>query len=82
MIVHVNDIIIIGDDFQEIFELKQWLRAKFEVKNLGTMRYFLGMEVARSKQGLLISQRKYTLDLLKDIGMLGSRPTDARLDRN
>ena len=67
--------LITSDDIQEIVALRQQLRDEFELKDLGTMRYFLGMEVAKRKQGILISQRKYTLDLLKDIGMLGSRPT-------
>jgi len=40
------------------------------------------MEVAKSKQGVLISQRKYTLDLLKGTGMLGSKPTYTPLERS
>ena len=62
------DIIVTGDDTHEIAALKQRLKEEFEVKDLGTMKYFLRREVARSKQGMLISQRKYTLDLLKDTG--------------
>ena len=46
------------------------------------MKYFLGMEAARSKEGILISQRKYTLDLLKDTGMLGCKPRYTPLKRN
>lgn len=45
LIVYVNDIIIKGDDVQEIRNLK----AEFGVRELGNIRYFLGMEVARSK---------------------------------
>jgi len=46
------------------------------------MRYFLGMEVARSKEGILISQRKYTLDLLKETGKLGCKPANTPLEPN
>lgn len=58
--MYVDDMIITGDDKQEIENLKKHLRAEFEVKDLGTLRYFLGMEVARSTQGIFSSQRKYT----------------------
>ncbi|KAL4029610.1 hypothetical protein IC575_007830 [Cucumis melo] len=47
---------------------------EFEIKDLGNLKYFLGMEVARSKEGISVSQRKYTLDLLTETGMLGCRP--------
>ena len=49
---------------------------------MGTLKYFLGMEVVRSKQGILISQRKYTLDLLKDTGMLDCKSRYTPLERN
>ncbi|XP_062100755.1 uncharacterized mitochondrial protein AtMg00810-like [Humulus lupulus] len=50
------------------------LEKEFEVKDLGALRYFLGMEFARSKMRIFVSQRKYTFDLLKETGMLGSKP--------
>ena len=43
-------------------------------QDLGTLKYFLGVEVMRSKQGILLSQRKYVLDLLSEIGKLGAKP--------
>jgi hypothetical protein len=49
---------------------------------LGTLEYFLGIEVARSKHGILISQRKYILDLLKETGMLGCKATDNPVEVN
>ena len=39
---------------------------EFEIKDLGNLTHFLGMEVARSKEGIFVSQRKYTIDLLKE----------------
>ena len=63
LIVNVEDIIITRDNTQEIEKLKHQLKEAFEVKELGELRHFLGLEVARSKEGIFISQRKYTLDL-------------------
>lgn len=47
---------------------------------MGFLRYFLGMEAAKSKKGISISQRKYTLDLFKEIGMMGCRPVETLMD--
>ena len=82
LIVYVDNIIITGDDASEIENLKQRLKKEFELKDLGEMKYFLGMEVARSKLGIQLSQRKYTLDLLKDTGMVGCKPMHTPLERN
>ncbi|RVW47383.1 Retrovirus-related Pol polyprotein from transposon TNT 1-94 [Vitis vinifera] len=76
LIVYVDDIILTGDDIGEVERLKKVLATKFEVKDLGQMRYFLGMEVARSRKGISISQRKYVLNLLTETGMLGCKPSD------
>ncbi|MCH88981.1 cysteine-rich RLK (receptor-like protein kinase) 8, partial [Trifolium medium] len=54
--------------------VKTLLNDKFSIKDLGTLKYFLGFEVARSKEGINLCQRKYTLDLLEDAGLLGSKP--------
>jgi hypothetical protein len=80
LIVYVDDIILTGDNTVEIERLKGGLAAEFEVKDLGQIRYFLGMEVARSKKGISVSQRKYVLDLLAETGMLGCKPCDTPVD--
>ncbi|KAL0548965.1 hypothetical protein IC582_013444 [Cucumis melo] len=53
-----------------------------EIKDLGNLKYFLGIEVTRFKEGISVSQRKYTLDLLTEIGMLGCRPADTPTEFN
>ena len=62
--------------------MKQYLAKEFKVKDLGHLKYFLGIEVARSKQGIFISQRKYVLDLLQETGLLGSKACDTPMELN
>ncbi|KAL0641754.1 hypothetical protein Bca4012_103589 [Brassica carinata] len=71
--VYVDDIIITGSDKEGIKATKEFLKSMFEIKDLGEMKYFLGIEICRSKEGLFMSQRKYTLDLLKDAGAYGGK---------
>ena len=80
--MYVDDIILTGDYEEEIIKLKELLATKFEIKDLSPLGYFLGMEVARSNKGIVISQRKYILDLLNEIGMLGCKPIDTPMDPN
>ena len=70
VVVYVDDIVIIGNNEEEMLCLKKALSRSFEVKDLGNLHYFLGIEVAYSAQGIYLSQRKYVLDLLAETGML------------
>ena len=76
----MHDIILTGDYEEEIRTIKSFLAAEFEIKDLGNLKYFLGMEIAKSRKGISVSQRKYVLDLLKEIGMLGRKPTNTPID--
>jgi hypothetical protein len=82
LIVYVDDIVITGDDDAGIRDLKLHLTREFEVKDLGQLRYFLGIEVSRSSKGIYLSQRKYILDLLSEVGMLGCRPALTPIEQN
>ena len=49
---------------------------------MGNLRYFLGIEVARSRKGIFLSQRKYVLNLLNEIGMLGCKVAETPIEVN
>lgn len=66
LFVLMIDIVIIGDDCAGISSLKEFLHAKFHTKDLGQLKYLLGVEIARSKKGIFLSQRKYVLVLLAE----------------
>ena len=82
LIVYVDDIIITGNHKDEIKKLKKQLAQEFEVKDLGLLRYFLGIEVSRSAKGIYLSQRKYILDLVSETGMSGCRPVSTPIEPN
>jgi hypothetical protein len=58
------------------------LKNEFDIKDLGKLSYFLGIEIAYSNKGLFLSQRKYTLDLLKETGKLGAKPANTPMETN
>src|SRR3954466_416200 len=64
LILYVDDMVITGSDGDAISSLKQHLQSEFEMKDLGFLRYFLGIEVAYSSRGYLLSQQKYISDIL------------------
>ncbi|CAL1371644.1 unnamed protein product [Linum trigynum] len=66
LLLYVDDMVITGTDSQGITKLKDGLKQAFSIKDLGSLSYFLGLEVSRSDQGILLSQRKYISDLLDD----------------
>lgn len=71
VLVYIDDMIVTGDDCEKIDMLKRMLATEFELKDLGKLRYFLSIEIACSLTGLILNQRKYTLDLPKKAKKLG-----------
>ena len=72
----------VGVDSKGISSLKSFLYSQFHTKDLETLKYFLGVEVMRSKQRILLSQRKYVFDLLFEIGKLGAKPCNTPMAPN
>ena len=82
LIVYVDDIVITGNDQDGIKRLKQHLFSHFQTKDLGKLKYFLGIEIAQSKSGVVMNQRKYALEILGETGMLDCKPLDTPMDPN
>ena len=73
LLVYVDDVILAGTSLSEFSFIKNILHTSFQIKDLGQLKYFLGLEVSHSKSGISICQRKYCLDLLSDTGFTDSK---------
>ena len=82
LIVYVDDIAITGNSQDGIQRLKQHLFSHFQTKDLGKLKYFLGIEITQSKFSVVMNQRKYTLEILKESRMLDCKPVDTPIDPN
>ncbi|CAL1375187.1 unnamed protein product [Linum trigynum] len=81
-LIYVDDVILTGDDSTFIQAVKDFLHQQFTIKDLGPLKYFLGIEVARSKRGMVLNQRKYVLDILSDCGIEAGRPVATPIEQN
>ena len=82
ILIYVDDLIIGGDSMEEISKLKKNLEMQFQMKDLGELRYFLGIEMIRSESGIYMLQKQYAITMLKKYGMLGCKLIGVPLDKN
>ena len=68
LLVYVDDVIISRPNETVINLCKEFLNDQFKLKDLGPLKYFLGLEVAHSKKGI---NQRHTLPLLEDVGYVG-----------
>ncbi|GJT95938.1 cysteine-rich receptor-like protein kinase 8 [Tanacetum coccineum] len=80
LLVYVDDILIADNDKKTIQENKANLNEKFNIKDLGTLHYYLGIKFLRNLKGLAMTQRKYATDLITYTGLLHSKPLATPLD--
>ncbi|XP_014626203.1 uncharacterized protein LOC114397394 [Glycine soja] len=76
----MDDIIIAGPNKPLITEVTVQLQGLFKLKVLGDLKYFLGLEIAKSVKGIHLNQRKYTLELLEDTGFTNCKPAKIPMD--
>jgi len=79
---YVDDMIITGDDINGILVLKTELARQFEMKDLSSFRYFLGIEIAYSPRGYLFSHSKYVADVFKWVRLTNKKTVDTLIEVN
>ena len=81
-LLYIDDMIITRDDHSGIFDFKQFLHQQFEMKDLGHLGYFLGLEVSLDSTGYYLSQAKYAFDLLSRAGLINTKVVSTPLEMN
>ena len=82
LLLYVDYMIITSDDLSGIQELMDFLSLQFEMKYLGHLSYFLGLEITHSIDGLYITQAKYAFELLSQAGLTDSKNVDTPVELN
>ena len=80
--VYVDDIILAAKNEKQLKQVKEDLSNKFDIKDLGELKYFLGIKVEQNKESgsIWIGQPAYTENLLKRLGMQDSKPTSTPVE--
>lgn len=74
LLLYVDDVMLTGNDLSYIDLLVVQLKQSFDMTDLGSLTYFLGLEVQRKASGIFVTQTKYTRDLLSKFGMAEFKP--------
>ncbi|GAA0152483.1 transmembrane signal receptor [Lithospermum erythrorhizon] len=82
VLIYVDDLIISSNNSAALSAFKDYLSSCFHLKDLGVLKYFLGIEVGRSSEGFYLCQRKYALDIIAECGLLGGRPAGFPMEPN
>ncbi|KAF5775515.1 putative RNA-directed DNA polymerase [Helianthus annuus] len=82
LLVYVDDIVVTGNNIDEVNKIKGVLNLNFQIKDLGKLKYFLGIEVLYNKSGVCLNQRKYCLELLSEFGYLACKPIKTPIEQS
>ncbi|XP_019261966.1 PREDICTED: uncharacterized protein LOC109239830 [Nicotiana attenuata] len=69
ILVYVDDLLVTGSNLLLIQQVRKDLQENFKMKDLGELKYFLGIEFSRSQKGILMCQRKYALELVSELSL-------------
>ena len=81
LLLYVDDLSLTGNE-KQVMESKKKLAEEFEMKDLGLMHYFLGLEVWQSSEGIFLNQGKYVVEILKRFNMLECKVMATPMDSN
>ncbi|XP_047256246.1 uncharacterized mitochondrial protein AtMg00810-like [Capsicum annuum] len=82
VLVYVDDLLVTSSTLVHIQKTRKILKSKFKMKDLGELKYFLGIGFFRSKKGIYMCQRKYALELVSQMGLSGIKPAETPLEFN
>lgn len=82
MLVYVEDLVVAGNDFKAVIDLKLYLGRCFHMRDLGVLKYFLGIEVSRGPEGIFLCQPKYALDIVAETSLLGAKLVFVPIEQN
>ncbi|GAA0140521.1 transmembrane signal receptor [Lithospermum erythrorhizon] len=71
VLIYVDDLIILSNNSTALSAFKDYLTSCFHMKDLGVLKYFMGIKVAHTFEGIYLCQRKYALDIIAEYGLLG-----------
>ncbi|KAD7476886.1 hypothetical protein E3N88_00022 [Mikania micrantha] len=78
--IYVDDLIVTGNNVEHIVKFKRQMERKFEMSDLGTLSYYLGLEVIQGKDGIKIKQSCYAKKILQQTGMWECNPTKYHME--
>ena len=82
LLVYVDDNVLASNSAAVSQKFKVYLHDCFSIKDLGPLKYFLGIEIARGSEGMYLCQRKYALEIIKECGLLGTQPANFPIEEN
>ncbi|XP_015167399.1 uncharacterized protein [Solanum tuberosum] len=82
VLVYVDDLLITGSSPQQLCNTRKRIQTNFKMKDLGELKFFLGIEFSRSSRGILMTQMKYALELIYEFGLGGAKPAYTPLKMN
>lgn len=80
--MYVDDLIIAGNDSIVGSRLKQYLGQCFRMKDVGVLKYCLGIEVSHGNQGIFLCQHKNALDIVAKTGLSWGKPSSVPIEQN